>query len=266
MIPTSRSTQTPVTTMIQYNLTELKFEDPDGSDSESSSLIWVILFSILMLLSILSNVMYIVSMTKKSVTTTHIIISIFFIINLIDYSLLVFEFSLGSENQFTYPELSCSIFQFLQQLCPLATAVTLVFLVLQAAGGVRCLVTRQSMMITLMVTLTLIMILLVPSLMFSEVAVYPSMARFCVIDISGVGISMGMNITNQHIVTAVYTIIYKSVLSFWLPSLIVLVPVIKMFRRINSASDKHLNISLSISIAISFIVFNMPLATVSAVR
>ena len=218
-----------------------------------------------MLLSILSNIMYIVSTTKKSITTTHIIISIFFLINLIDYSLLVFEFSLGSENQFTYPELSCSIFQFLQQLCPLATAATLVFLILQAAG-VRCVVTRYSMMISVMVTVTLIMLLLIPSLMYSEVAVYPSMARFCVIDISSVGISMGMNITNQHIVTAVYTIIYKSFLSFWLPSLIVLIPVIKMFKRINSVSDKHLNISLSISIAISFIVFNMPLATVSAVR
>merc|ERR1719367_921958 len=105
----------------------------------------------------------------------------------------------------------------------------------------------------------LVMMLLIPSLMFSEVAVYPSGARYCVIDMSSLGVMVGMDITSQHIVTAIYAILYRAVLAFWLPALIVIFPVINMFKMINTEEDKNLSISLSIAIAISYIVFNFPL-------
>jgi len=248
-----------------YNLTELKFEDANTSDSDSSSIIWVILFSILIILSILSNTVYIVSLSNKSITTTHILISCFFIVNLLDYSLMIFEFSLGSENQFTYPEFSCSFYQFFLQLTPLITSTLLLLLILHSFG-VRYFLSKTNVMTSSIICVSIILMLLIPSLMFSEIAVYPSGARYCVIDMSSLGVMVGMDITSQHIITAIYTIVYRAVLAFWLPALIIILPVINMFKMINTEEDKNLSISLSIAIAISYIVFNLPLATVTTVR
>ena len=266
MIP-APPTQTPRTmfSISDYNLTELKFEDANTSDSDSSSIIWVILFSILIILSILSNTVYIVSLSNKSITTTHILISCFFIVNLLDYSLMIFEFSLGSENQFTYPEFSCSFYQFFLQLTPLITSTLLLLLILHSFG-VRYFLSKTNVMTSSIICVSIILMLLIPSLMFSEIAVYPSGARYCVIDMSSLGVMVGMDITSQHIITAIYAIIYRAVLAFWLPALIIIVPVINMFKMINTEEDKNLSISLSIAIAISYIVFNLPLATVTTVR
>ena len=52
----------------------------------------------------------------------------------------------------------------------------------------------------------------------------------------------------------------------WLPFLLIIVPVIRMIKMVNTDSDKNLKITLSVAVAISFVVFNLPLATVAAVR
>ena len=115
---------------MDYNLTELKFEDQSSNDSESSSVIWVILFTLLMILSVLSNAIYIVSLATRKVTTTRIIISCFFVINLLDYSLIIFEFSLGPDNQFSYTDMSCALYQLLLQLSPMLSSAALLLLLL----------------------------------------------------------------------------------------------------------------------------------------
>ena len=267
MIP-SASTMPPKTvfSIFDYNLTELKFEDVSDSNGENSSMIWVILFSILMLVSILSNTIYILTLRTKSVTTTHIIIITFFIINLFDYCLMMFEFSLGSDNHFPYSDRSCTLYQLLNQISPLLTAVSLLYLVLHALGLRFLTPGSSSVKVTAVMTVFLIMLSLIPVTMFSEVAIYPSKARFCVTDLSSVGISLGHDIYTQHIVTAVYNIMYKSVFVFWLPVMMIVVPVIRMMKMINTDNDKNMQISLSVAVAISFVVFNLPLATVAAVR
>ena len=268
MIPSPSSTPPPrsLFSIMDYNLTELKFEDQSSNDSESSSVIWVILFTLLMILSVLSNIIYIVSLATRKVTTTRIIISCFFVINLLDYSLIIFEFSLGPDNQFSYTDMSCALYQVLLQLSPMLSSAALLLLVLQASLSSRLFTSASSILVAVMATLALILLLVVPTLLFSEVAVYPSSARHCVVDMSGVGASLGLDITRQHITTAIYNLVYRAGLTFWLPVLIILLPLVRMVRMVNTEVDSDLRVSLSLAVAASFIVFYFPLATVTTVR
>lgn len=252
---------------MDYNLTELKFEDQSSNDGESSSVIWVILFTLVMILSVLSNIIYLVSLATRKVTTTRILISCFFVINLLDYSLIIFEFSLGPDNQFSYTDMSCALYQVLLQLSPLLTSASLLLLVLQASlSSSRLFSSASSILVAVMASLAMILLLTVPTLLFSEVAVYPSSARHCVVDMSGVGASLGLDITRQHITTAIYNMVYRAGLTFWLPVLVILVPLVRLVRMVNTEVDTDLRISLSLAVAASFIVFYFPFATVTTVR
>merc|ERR1712227_274720 len=235
----------------------------NNGDSSSSSIIWVILFSLVIFMSIISNTIYILTLILgRCISFRHVLLISIFLVNILEYGLLGFEFSLGQDNQFTFSDTSCSIYQFFIQLSPLLSSSLLVIYILSYQDTKQ----KISTPLTIIFTMLLVMMLLIPSLMFSEIAVYPSGARYCVIDMSSLGDMVGMDIASQHIITAIYAIVYRAVLAFWLPALIIILPVINMFKMINTEEDKNLSISLSIAIAISYIVSNLPLATVTTVR
>ena len=269
MIPSPSSTPPPrsLFSIMDYNLTELKFEDQSSNDSESSSVIWVILFTLLMILSVLTNAIYIVSLATRKVTTTRIVISCFFVINLLDYSLIIFEFSLGPDNQFSYTDMSCALYQLLLQLSPMLSSAALLLLVLQASLSSRLFSTTSSILVSVTASLMVIILLVMPTLLYSEVAVYPSSARHCVVDMSGVGASLGLDITRQHITTAIYNMIYKAGLTFWLPALIILLPLVKVTRKYHSnKANIDLQDILTFSLGISFIMFSLPHAALISAR
>ena len=269
MIPSPSSTPPPrsLFSIMDYNLTELKFEDQSSNDSESSSVIWVILFTLLMILSVLSNTIYIVSLATRKVTTTRIIISCFFVINLLDYSLIIFEFSLGPDNQFSYTDMSCALYQLLLQLSPMLSSAALLLLVLQASLSSRLFSTNSSILVSVTASLMVILLLVVPTLLYSEVAVYPSSARHCVVDMSGVGASLGLDITRQHITTAIYNMLYQAGLTFWLPALLLVLPLVKITRKYHSSkSPVNVQDILTFSLGMSFIMFSLPHAALISAR
>ena len=234
-----------------------------NTSDTSSSIIWVILFSLVIIMSVISNTIYILTLILgKHVSVHHILLISIFLINLLEYCLLGFEFSLGQDNQFPFTDTSCSIYQFFIQLSPLLSSTFLVIYVISFQDTRK----KISTPLTILSTMLLVMLLLIPSLMFSEIAVYPSGARYCVIDMSSLGVMFGMDITRQHIITAIYDILYRAVLGFWLPALIIIFPVINLFKMINTEEDKHLSKSLTFTIACSFIVFNLPLASLVLIR
>ena len=271
MIPAQPSSTLPprsLFSIMDYNLTELKFEDSSSNDGESSSVIWVILFSLVMILSVLSNIIYIVSLATRKVTTTRIIIGCFFVINLLDYSLIIFEFSLGPDNQFSYTDMSCALYQVLLQLSPLLSSAALLILVLQASlSSSRLFTSASSILVAVMASLALILLLVVPTLLFSEVAVYPSSARHCVVDMSGVGAGLGLDITRQHITTAIYNMVYRAGLPFWLPAAILSLPLVKIAGKYHS-DKSHVDLQdiLTLSLGVSFIMFSLPHAALISAR
>lgn len=112
----------------------------------------------------------------------------------------------------------------------------------------------------------LLILLLLPSLLFAEIAVYSSTTRYCVIDLSGLANRVGLDINSQHILTALYFILYKSVLPYWVPLSLTILPVVKMMKKINFSDDKYFSQSLSLTIVTSFFVFNLPLAILEVTR
>ena len=217
-------------------------------------MVWIILFSLLIIISVLSNSLYILYNIRRR-CVTHTILSVFFFLNLLDYVLLIIEFSSEHPGQFSHSEAWCSLYQLLLQTAPLLTSVTIVFLIYQAWGLPS--LSRTPALLTLIISTTTILLwLLVPSVLFSEIAVYPSTARYCVVDLSG--------LASQNVITAVYFMLYKSVLSYWLHVLLIVLPLVKMLKLVNTDADKNLKISLSVAVGVSFIIFNFPLAAVTA--
>ncbi len=50
----------------------------------------------------------------------------------------------------------------------------------------------------------------IPTLVYSGMAVYPSGARYCVVDLAGVASSLGIEADRQQTLTALYYLLYRS--------------------------------------------------------
>lgn len=84
-----------------------------------SGLVWILLFSILIGLSLITNSLYIVAVAAnpRKRTVPHILVCLFFLVNLVDYGLLIFEFTLGLSHQYPYSESSCHLYEYLLEAC-----------------------------------------------------------------------------------------------------------------------------------------------------
>ena len=229
-----------------------------------SSLVWLILYSAIILLSLITNFIHILSIIlSRRLSLLNALLMLIFVNNILDYSVLAFEFLLGPDNQFPFSNQSCAVYQALSQTNSLLSSF---YLVIYCLSSTNLRSTSSQILCSLVLVTMFILLLVLPTLLYSEVAVYPSSARHCVVDMSGVGASLGLDITRQHITTAIYNMIYKAGLTFWLPALIILLPLVRMVRMVNTEVDADLRVSLSLAVAASFLVFYFPLATVTTVR
>ena len=184
--------------------------DDTASDGSSSSLVWVILFSLLILASVTLNTVFILAVVlSRQWTSTHLIIIGFFLVNLLDYALLLFEFSLGPTLRFVYSEGACSLHQLLLQAAPLLTAATFILLVLSSLPSAAP--RPSTVMKRLLVGVIISFLLSLPSLAFSGLALYPSGARYCVLDLGGVGAGMGLPTSDLQLPTAIYYLVLRCV-------------------------------------------------------
>eukprot|EP00092_Neocalanus_flemingeri_P104695 GFUD01134135.1.p1 GENE.GFUD01134135.1~~GFUD01134135.1.p1 ORF type:complete len:336 (-),score=95.44 GFUD01134135.1:211-1218(-) len=250
-----------------YSLTLHVLESKNVSPPQgSSSTVWLVLFFLVISLSMVVNTVYVATLVcRRNLTLTHLILCFFFLINLVDYGLLVFEFSLGTSNQYQYSDGSCSFYQFLLQGSPLLSSGTLLLLVYQAYCSSSC-HPHSSPFLKLSILLITMTILSIPSILYSRLAVYPSTARYCVMDLSSLASWAGMDTGRQHAVNAIFFLIYKSVLTYWLPLALVIFPILRMVKMVNTMADNQLTINLTFAVTISFLVFNLPLATIVLVR
>ena len=254
--------------------------DDAASDGSSSSLVWVILFSLLILASVTLNTVFILAVVlSRQWTSTHLLIIAFFLINLLDFALLLFEFSLGPTLRFVYSEGACSFYQLLLQAAPLLTAATFILLVLSSLPSAA---PRPSTVIKrLLVGIVISLLLSLPSLAFSGLAVYPSGARHCVLDLGGVGAGMGLPTSDLQLPTAIYYLVLRwvvnsyfdltnmsnqpmprSILPYWVPML--MLPL--LWRSMNSKLGTSAVISLPVTVAFSHAIFLLPLALVLTAR
>ena len=231
-----------------------------------SSLVWLILYSAIILLSLITNSIHILSIIlSRRLSSLNALLMLIFVNNILDYSVLAFEFLLGPDNQFPFSNQSCAVYQALGQTNSLLSSFYLVIYCLFSSTNLRS--TSSQILCSLVLVTMFIILLVLPTLLYSEVAVYPSSARHCVVDMSGVGASLGLDITRQHITTAIYNMIYKAGLTFWLPALIILLPLVKVTRKYHSnKANIDLQDILTFSLGISFIMFSLPHAALISAR
>jgi len=254
-----------------YNLTQQAVESEHGSAHQaSSSVVWLVLFFIVIFLSILGNTVYMASLLcRRSLTLTHFIISFFFLINLIEYGLIIFEFSLDLGSQFSHSEVSCKFYQVLLQGSPLLNAGAVILLVFHAyltSYNGHHPPTHILMRIFIALFIIAGILLSIPSILFSKIAFNTSQAPMCVMDFSSLDILTGMDEGRQDTVSAIFFLFYKSVLTYWLPFALVILPIIKMLKMVDTLADKQFTISLTLGVSISFLVFNLPLASIVLAR
>jgi hypothetical protein len=244
------------------NLSSIMYERTPES---SSSLIWLVLFSGVIVLSLLINIIFFSALVcSRKMSKTHLFLFLFFMINLVEYVLLVFEFSLGPASHFPYSEASCSLYQVMLQANPLLRSGVLILFVHQAYSAIFATHPHFIRLFSLLV-LTLLFLSL-PSLLYSCLAIYPSGARHCVMDLGGVAVWVGMPMERQQTTTAFYYLVVKPILSYFLPLCLLTAPLVKMGKLVNTTMDDQFNITLTITFTICYGVFHLPHATTMFVR
>jgi len=241
----------------------------ESSDLGSSSLIWVILFSIIILFSILTNTVLLVSIlvSRRTWTIPRFLVCLLFLYNLLDYILLVLESSLGASAEFNYNETFCKMYQLIVQAATLFTPLTILLLVLHVYCSKNDTdITIPTRMFRFMVGLIIVVTLLsLPSLFFSGLAVSSGGGRHCVVDLGGlVGLSSH---SDTQSITAAYYLIFKTVLPFWLPVCLALLPLIRLGKRLSKEQDKlgiHLNLGLVVGV--SHGIFQLPYVLTVTIR
>ena len=75
--------------------------------------IWVVLFGTVMVFSVITNgyLCLCVCQSKKKHNLVYFCLILIFLVNVADYGLLAFDFSLGLEHQYPHNQKACSVYQ-----------------------------------------------------------------------------------------------------------------------------------------------------------
>jgi len=224
-----------------------------------SSLVWIIMFSILMTFSIISNVFYIFSFiyTKRKLTVIHLLIFFFFVINLLEYLSLVLDWSSSSLTPES-PGLSsslCSLFMFLTQFTAVlrsSTALMLVYFIyhpMARSVSTISLVLRTS--IILLSALLVSTLISAPAIHFSRLD-----SKNC----------CSLNFSDKTVVNQMCLLFYNSVMPYLLPLTVLTLPLVRMMRLVNTPRDKEGMATIALVTTTSLIVFYTPNASLIFIK
>ena len=98
--------------------------------------VWVVLFGLIMTLSVVANLMLCASVLglPKKHNMVYLLLMLLFALNLVDYGLLIFEFTLGVEHQYPHTLEACAVYQTVSKGNPIIQAAVIVLLTYYAAN------------------------------------------------------------------------------------------------------------------------------------
>ena len=111
-------------------------EHPKMKDTaELGGGIWIILFGMVIIISLAANLLLsvLVVRNRKKHNLVYLMHLLIFAINVVDFSLLTFEFNLGIEHQYPYSQTSCTIYQSIVKGNPIIQASAIVVMLLYTA-------------------------------------------------------------------------------------------------------------------------------------
>jgi len=261
----------PEATMSEIAVSTSLQESPLSSSGQAqlSSMVWIVLFCVLMVLSIFTNTLYVIAVFTSNRTSTilHTLLCTFFLINLLDYCLLLFEFSLGPVASYPFSDASCAFYQFVLLASPQLCAGTLLLLIHHAYSAATDSVRRQSLASLSLQILVVVMfttLVCLPSAMYSKVEVRTNTTH-CTVDLSNVSDSNPSEMFTEGVLTEVYILITKSMIPYWIPLAFAVFPVWKLLKADKTVPEKHIILTIAIAVAISFYVFHLPHAAVSLI-
>ena len=229
--------------------------------AQLSSTVWIILFFILMLLSVVTNTIYVVGIfkSKKNISPIHVLLCSFFLINLVDYALLIFEFYHGPDSNYHFSHCACAFYQFIEQGNPLLYIGVILLLVYQTYMTATHPATETRTLTNLFLQFLFVIIsslfLSIPPTLYSKVTTSSNTSSHCTLDLSS---SDEDTSDADKALTAVFLLIFKSVLPYWLPLAMISVPIIRIIRMDKILADKQLDVSMAVTVTLSFVVFHLP--------
>jgi hypothetical protein len=110
----------------------LDLEQPSIEDTSSvGGWVWIVMFGFVMSLSLASNLVLALGVASNQRTRrepVYLLLLTMFLVNVADYSLLSFEFSLGVEHVFPYGEAACTAYQVALRSMPILQALAVTVL------------------------------------------------------------------------------------------------------------------------------------------
>jgi len=232
-------------------------EPPEVTDASTlGGWVWVVLFGLVMTLSILANLVLVISvlqMKKKRQNLVYLLLILLFLVNLVDYGLLIFEFSLGLEHEYPHGQAPCAVYQTVSKGNPIVQALVILLLVFYAAnqyadpksrdcGGAGHRLSTPALIGLFLSGLTVLYgLLALPTAAFAKIVIVED-KRYCEIEV-GQG--------QKEI--SVYYLVYSAILSYWLPLLLSITPMIRLAKVANS--DKYPEVTVVLATASSFFLF-----------
>ena len=184
--------------------------------------IWIVRFAMVMVISVIANFVFVLTVlqlsNEKKHTVTHFIICVLFLVKLVDYGLLIFEFILGISHHYPYGDTSCALYQFLLQGNPLLSSGSIFLLVYQAhsSSSLQSSFAGPAPLSPLLSSSPPssscpLLFVSIPSALFSAVSETSSGARYCVKGLTSVAVWTGLG--PGSIPTALYYLIRVDVLA-----------------------------------------------------
>jgi len=232
--------------------------------AQLSSTVWIILFFILMLLSVVTNTIYVISIikSKKDISPIHVLLCSFFLINLVDYVLLIFEFYQGPDSNYHFSHHACAAYQFIVQGNPLLYIGVILLLVYQtymtATQPDTQTRTLSHLLFQFLFVVISTLLLCIPSTLYSKVTPSTNTSNHCTMDLSSIYGGNEDTSDVDNALTGIFLLIFKAVLPYWLPLAMISVPVIRMIRMDKILADKQLDVSMAVTVTLSFVVFHLP--------
>jgi len=234
-------------------------EPPEVTDASTlGGWVWVVLFGLVMTLSVMANLVLVVSvlqMKKKRQNLVYMLLIVLFGVNLVDYGLLIFEFSLGLEHEYPHGQAPCAVYQTISKGNPIVQALVILFLVFYAASNYadykakECRISGSSHRLSTPALIGLFLsgitviygLLALPTAAFAKIVIVED-KRYCEIQI-GQG--------QKEI--SIYYLVYSAILSYWLPLLLSITPMIRLAKVANS--DKYPEVTVVLATTSSFFLF-----------
>lgn len=235
--------------------------------------VWIVLFGSVMALSFLANLLlaFTVVKNKKKHNVVYLMLLFMFAINLVDYSLLIFEFSLGMGHEYHHGSGACTLYQMATKGNPILQASAVLLLVNYAAStyisppSTTAMATSCSRTNTFFLFGTFVLALVLVEVLFS----IPTACFATIVTVKGknyceIDLSKAVNGQQQQKAISVYYLLYSAVFSYWLPLMIAAVPLTRLLR--SSSGDKFPEVSVVLATVSSFFIFYLLHGSVVLVR